>query len=229
MQKLKELFSKSLQSIGPIDQTKILDERNNKVKPLPNNDSTKNRVKALSAPECPSINLPNDIRANINLLAGLHFVQRYEDNFAQLHQNNKHLAQKAEVVDKKIQPISALTAAQHETWQKLHKQIQLLPDYINSIECINQDIDAICKRIELLERIFGEQEYELSQMQLQHWELKQKKETEQLRNKKLQDVGQLDQELRSVSVRKNQQEIELEKLRIQERIKEQEVTSTFYD
>jgi len=164
---------------------------------------------------------PEWYRENINLNAGLEFIQRFEANLLNLHSNNRCLAMKAESTDKKIVPVYSYVIQQQEAWNRFQKEIKIIPEINQNIEKIKVDLDSICGRIEQLEVLLSEQIESTNDKMVDNYKEFQASLTKRYRDQKQVEMDSLEQELRINSYRIEQQRIDLEKLKLQERINEQ--------
>lgn len=193
------------------------------------------KVKPLSAKLGESVKPPSEIlnpgvtfvlapkyySENVEITAGLELLHKYEHELLAIHTCSKNLAAKAEATDKKIAPLYQYCLQQNDTWNKFRKEINLIPEISNTISKIYSELEGICSRIDLLEAALTEQTEEVQALQLQSFKQHQMNLTELYRRKKELSVEEAEQELRIAAFKREQQRLELEKIKANERMTEQ--------
>jgi hypothetical protein len=168
--------------------------------------------------------MPADVfREEVQINAGLELIQKYEKDLAQLQSNNKLLYAKAGETDYKIVPVFATCAKQREMWSTLFKDFSSLNDITANITNINAEIEIICNRLDQLETVLTEQLETVAGVELQTWKDAQTKETQRIQQLKQKELANYEQELRIGFVKRSQQKLEIEKLKIQQQIEEQRI------
>jgi len=138
-----------------------------------------------------------------------------------LHHNNKKLGVKAELVDKKIAPVYQYCTQQSDACDRFAKELKLIPEINQNIEKIRGDIEFICSKIDQLETVLSEQTELVAIAELQNWKDSQTLMTQRYQQRRQHELDDVEQELRIASFKIEQQRLEVEKLKIQERLNEQ--------
>jgi len=122
---------------------------------------------------------------------------------------------------KKIGPLYQRVIADHDGWTKFRKELNVIPEITNSISKIQGELETLCLRIDLLESALTEQTEQVQTLQLESYKQHQLNLTELYRRKKELAVQEAEQELRIAAFKKEQQRLELEKIKATERMNEQ--------
>jgi len=167
----------------------------------------------------------DNIKFSMNLHAGLKLLQRFERYILNINEKNEALAQKAQVAEKKLPSILQACSSQGEFWNRFQRDISIvLPDILNIVEKTKKDIEYVCTRIEMLENVYTQQLEDLALFEMQIWKELQQKSTRCYAEEKQSELQNYEQEMKIAMIRQRQQELELEKLRIQKVIDEQKVS-----
>jgi len=167
--------------------------------------------------------LPEQYRANVNLQAGVEFLQKHEKNMSNLHEKNRYIFNIADATDKQIRPVAQYCRIQNELWNGLHNQLASLPDMVENIAKLSSEIGIVCERIEKLEELLNEQMTTASNLEVQNFLQTQVSITQRLKQQKDQDISSFEDELKIAKFRQESHQMEVEKLMIKERLREQEI------
>jgi len=184
-------------------------------------DETQKIGNEILAPGATFVLAPKYYSENVEITAGLELLHKYEHELLAIHTCSKNVASKAEIADKKIAPVYQYCLQQNEAWNKFRKELNLIPEISNTIAKIHAEIEGICSRMDLLEVALTEQTEEVQALQLQTFKQHQVNLTELYRRKKELGVEEAEQELRIAAFKREQQRLELEKIKATERMTEQ--------
>jgi len=97
----------------------------------------------------------------------------------------------------------------------------MVPDIMQNIEKARSDIEAVCSKVEMLEALLTEQTELLANSSLAAWRNHQSVLTQQHAQQKQLELQEYEQHLRVSTFKITQQKLEIEKLKIHEKITEQ--------
>jgi len=153
----------------------------------------------------------------------LELIQRYEENLQTIQTANRSLIQRASQTDTKIAPVYQLCIVQRDIWGQLVRDFSTLNDVQERIDSVKSEVEKICERMDLLEMALTEQTEAATSVELQTWKDFQVGLTLKHHQKQQKEVEGYEQELRIAFVKREQQRLELEKLKIQQQMEEQRI------
>jgi len=184
-------------------------------------DETAKLGNEILTPQATFVLSPKYYSENVEIDAGLELLHKFETETLVLRTCSKNLAAKADATDRKIAPLYQRVVAEHEAWTKFRKELNVLPDMTNNIAKIQGELETMCTRIDLLESALTEQTERVAAMQLGSFTQHQLNLTELYKRKKELSVEEAEHELRTAAFKREEQRLELEKIKVTERMTEQ--------
>jgi len=162
-------------------------------------------------------------RDNVEIDAGLEFFQKYESDVALIQCNNRELFVKSEETDAKIVPVYKTCIQQNQIWIQIVKDFNSLDDVINGVSNIKNEIEKICRRVDLLEMALTEQSESVANLEIQTWKDFQNSKTQKYILNKKKEFELYEQEIRIGFVKREQQKLQIEKLKLQNQLEEKRI------
>jgi len=166
---------------------------------------------------------PHFYQDDVDLNAGLDFFESYETNLRAIQQNHQYLFSLAEKTDKKIYPIFQITVNKAKAMESFVNELAIIPKINTNIERLKQEIDTMCNQIESLENILIQQIDVIANAEMDAWKEKEKAITVQYQQKKIKELEIKELDERNANAKKEKQQLELERLKIQKEIEEQKL------
>eukprot|EP01118_Nematostelium_gracile_P004881 TRINITY_DN1580_c0_g1_i1.p1 TRINITY_DN1580_c0_g1~~TRINITY_DN1580_c0_g1_i1.p1 ORF type:complete len:396 (+),score=145.16 TRINITY_DN1580_c0_g1_i1:36-1223(+) len=158
---------------------------------------------------------------NVELAAGIDLLNKYDVELLALRTTHKNMAIKADITDRKIVPVYQKCLAEHKLWNEFRKELNFIPEITENINRMAGDVDEICKRIDLLEATLTEQIEQVYSVQLENYKQHQSNLTELVRKKSDLSVQETEQQLKREALLREQNRLELERIKANERLTEQ--------
>lgn len=155
-----------------------------------------------------------------DLEAGSEILNKFQKEWAELHEASRECAARAQRGDQLISEFSKKCSELHTTMSVFHSELALLPEVIKNIETAKADIDAFGGQIEVLDNLFVDLEEVCEQLDLERRKAAQGLKLNMLRHNREDDLDALKEELQTA---KEKNDVKLQQLERQASIEKQQV------
>eukprot|EP01116_Phalansterium_solitarium_P001394 TRINITY_DN11199_c0_g1_i1.p1 TRINITY_DN11199_c0_g1~~TRINITY_DN11199_c0_g1_i1.p1 ORF type:complete len:537 (-),score=198.80 TRINITY_DN11199_c0_g1_i1:62-1672(-) len=179
----------------------------------------------VTAPPLPPVQLPAEFYTGPQIRAGFELNARHEQHAALVSAAHRNLGARADAADRTLSThVIAVCAGKIDAWNRLARECtDSLPGIALALESLTGQIGELCGRVETLEQLLGEQTERLAAEALEQWTAQQATATTRLGSVRAAELVALENKLEAALIRREEHKFELERLALQQRLREQEL------